>query len=198
VTDSVVFDGDRLNVTVERQVAEFGDHTTVRAHLSVALPVAGEDETVADYQARISRSVADLAFPLKEAVLVELGLPYVITDDGIIIEQVQVEKRSTTSAAVRDSGIVQDSNATARTSANVGGIKVMEKGAGGGDKYGKVDPASLSFAQDLAEALAAAKAAGEDTLWTGVTKGRRWYRFAGALWNKPERAEQAPADDEPF
>jgi hypothetical protein len=45
----------------------------------------------------------------------------------------------------------------------------------------------------------AAAAAGEDTLWTGVTNNRRWFRFAGNLWNKPEPpAASDPSAEEPF
>jgi hypothetical protein len=201
IETSAVVDGDRLNVTVERQVAQFGDHTTVRAHLSVAIPQAGPDESILDYQQRISRSVFDLAYPLKEAVLVELGLPFDIDGDGIIHETVQVEKSSTAPfvpAAVAPAPAAP-APAPQRPLTNSGNVKVMEKGAGGGDKYGKVDPASLSYSADLNEALAAAEAAGADALWTGVTRGRRWYRFNNELWNKPE-AGVDPVDpgNEPF
>jgi hypothetical protein len=190
----VTVDGDRLNVTVERQVAQFGDHTTVRAHLSVAVPQARPDEELIEYQDRIGMAVANLAFPLKEAVLNELGLAYVITDDGIILEAVQTEKQTT--PAPKFNPAPPPARPT-QNDATYPDIKVMEKGAGGGDKYGKVNPTSLSNAEDLVQAMQAAQAAGEDSVWTGVTKGRRWYRFGGNLWNKPAFEPEFDVD-EPF
>jgi len=196
----VVIDGDRLNVTVERQVAEFGDHTTVRAHLSVTVPTPAFDETGVEYQERIRKSVANLAFPLKEAVLNELGLAYVITDDGIILEAVQTEKQTTPAQKfVPNPNKPFTGPASPATTDTYPSVKVMEKGAGDGDKYGKVNPASLSNAEDLVQAMQAAQAAGEDSVWTGVTRGRRWYRFGGNLWNKPAPQDEPEFDvDEPF
>jgi hypothetical protein len=204
IETSATVDGDRLNVTVERQVAQFGDHTTVRAHLSVSVPQPDPDETVADYQTRISNSVRDLAFPLKEAVLIELGLPYTI-DEGIIHEAIQVEKSSTTPFAPAEQVPYErpapkfNQAPSSGPTTNSGNVKVMEKGAGGGDKYGKVDPTNLSYSADLNEAMAAAEAGGADTLWTGVTRNRRWYRFNNELWNKPEAvADFVDPGNEPF
>lgn len=88
IAPTVTLEDDTLSVTVERQVAQYGDHTTVRAHLSTKITPPG-DESVDDYQARVEQAVAQLALPLKVAVLTELGLPF-SNEDGVILETVQV------------------------------------------------------------------------------------------------------------
>lgn len=85
VAPQVTVENDTLTVTVERQVAVFGDHTTVRAHVSTGFQPAGDDETVEVYQARIRGAVNTLATPLKVAVLTELGREFEVRD-GIVLE----------------------------------------------------------------------------------------------------------------
>jgi hypothetical protein len=88
IAPTVTLEDDTLSVTVERQVAQYGDHTTVRAHLSTKITPPG-DESVDDYQARVEEAVAQLALPLKVAVLTELGRPFSI-EDGVVHETVLV------------------------------------------------------------------------------------------------------------
>lgn len=89
VAPQVAVENDTLTVTVERQIASFGDHTTVRAHVSTGFQPAGADETVEVYQARIRGAVNTLATPLKVAVLTELGREFEVRD-GIVLEVLDV------------------------------------------------------------------------------------------------------------
>lgn len=191
ITTEATVDGDRLTVTIERQVGEYAEHTTVRAHVSVSIPQAQDDEPLVEYQQRISRTVANLSLPLKEAVLVELGIPFEYDGDGIIREKVPTTTQVKVPTAPTTMRVVPSAPATSA-------VKVMEKGADG--KYSKIDPAAAKPWVDKA-AIAAAEAEGADTLWTGVTNGRRWYRFNEKMWNKPDAgasATPAPGSDEPF
>ncbi len=97
IAPTVTLEDDTLSVTVERQVAQYGDHTTVRAHLSTKITPPG-DESVDDYQARVEQAVAQLALPLKVAVLTELGLPF-SNEDGVVRETVQVATSEGSEAA---------------------------------------------------------------------------------------------------
>lgn len=85
----VTLEDDTLTVTVERQIASFGDHTTVRAHVSTGFKPAGEDESVEQYQNRIRGAVNTLATPLKVAVLTEIGRDFEVVD-GIVLEVLDV------------------------------------------------------------------------------------------------------------
>lgn len=196
VPAEATIEGDRLTVTFERQIGEYADHTTVRAHVGVTLAPAAEDESVVEYQERVAKAIAGLALPLKEAVYTELGIEYEFDGDGYVHEHVKpVTQRVTPSAP---SAPQAPSGAPVRSNSKV---KVMEKDAptaAEGKKYGRIDPATAKPWVDPA-AIAAAEAGGADTLWTGVTNGRRWYRFNDELWNKPQdEAPATPADDEPF
>lgn len=196
VPAEATIEGDRLTVTFERQIGEYADHTTVRAHVGVTLAPAAEDESVVEYQDRVAKAIAGLALPLKEAVYNELGIEYEFDGDGIVHEHVKpVTQRVTPSAPQAPASAPVRSNS---------GVKVMEKDsptAAPGKSYGRIDPASAKPWVDPA-AIAAAEAGGADTLWTGVTNGRRWYRFNDALWNKPqveaEAQTAATSDEEPF
>lgn len=89
VAPQVALEDDTLSVTVERQVASFGDHTTVRAHVSTKITPPG-DESVTEYQDRLAGAIAQLATPLKVAVLTEIGRSYSIVD-GVVLEDVDVQ-----------------------------------------------------------------------------------------------------------
>lgn len=90
VAPQVTVENDTLTVTVERQVALYGDHTTVRAHVSTGFAPADEGESVEQYQSRIRGAAHTLALPLKLAVLSELGLDFEVVN-GIVLEAVATQ-----------------------------------------------------------------------------------------------------------
>jgi hypothetical protein len=198
--EATVGDGDRLNVTVERQVAEFGDHTTVRAHLSVGITAPAQDETLEEYQSRIETTVHGLAIPLKVAVLTELNLPFEVKN-GVVLETVGVSRQDVKAGTVeREAHRPQP-----QEQSNTSGVKVMEKNAPSardGKTYGPMDPKNLTPWFDpwyLEEAVRR----GVDTIFTGKgSNGRRFYKMNNEFVNKPRDLDESRggyvSDEEPF
>jgi hypothetical protein len=201
---TVTVEDDTLTVTVERQVASFGDHTTVRAHVGSKITPAQPDETLADYQARVAKCVAVLATPLKTAVLTELGLDFEVVD-GVVLETVQTQRSEPAVQQSEPATTYNPHYTSGRSRINPqppsqNGVKVVQGTKATG--YTEIsDYTSLAPSFDI-RVLDDARKAGADTVFTDVGQRGRWYRIKNVegFWTPP-RLSAVPSQqsaEEPF